>query len=98
MDYSLPEETRTRLDAMRALVDEHVVPLEPLFLEGNHEALMTALEARRQDVRERGWWAPNLPREAGGLGVELTELGLMSEVFGRSPLGHFSFGAQAPDA
>lgn len=98
MDYSLPEETRTRLDAMRAFVDEHVVPLEPLFLEGNHEALMTALEACRQDVRERGWWAPNLPREAGGLGVELTELGLMSEVFGRSPLGHFSFGAQAPDA
>jgi len=98
MDYSLPEETRARLNAMRAFVDENVVPLEPLFLEGHHEALMTALESCRREVRESGWWAPNLPREAGGLGVELTELGLMSEVFGRSPLGHFCFGAQAPDA
>ncbi|MGB5620980.1 MAG: acyl-CoA dehydrogenase family protein, partial [Gammaproteobacteria bacterium] len=45
-----------------------------------------------------GWWAPNLPRAAGGRGADLVELGLWSEELGRSPLGHYVFGCQAPDA
>ena len=45
-----------------------------------------------------GWWAPNLPVAAGGGGADLVELGLWSEELGRSPLGHYVFGCQAPDA
>ncbi len=49
-------------------------------------------------VKEAGLWAPNLPEELGGMGLGLVDLGLLSEALGRSPLGHFVFGCQAPDA
>ncbi|HVK86146.1 MAG TPA: acyl-CoA dehydrogenase family protein, partial [Kofleriaceae bacterium] len=38
------------------------------------------------------------PKDIGGLGLSLVEHGLVSERLGRSPLGHYLFGAQAPDA
>jgi alkylation response protein AidB-like acyl-CoA dehydrogenase len=98
MDYSLPSETRGLLADIRAFLDEQILPLEPLFLGGDWEALAPRLEACREAVRARGWWAPNLPREAGGLGLGLVELGLVSEVLGRCPLAHYAFGCQAPDA
>jgi len=43
-------------------------------------------------------WAPQHPQEFGGMGLNLVEFGLVSEALGGSPLGHFVFGAQAPDA
>jgi acyl-CoA dehydrogenase len=43
-------------------------------------------------------WAPNHPVELGGMGLNLVEHGLVSEALGRSPLGHYVFGCQAPDA
>ncbi|HEX2692070.1 MAG TPA: acyl-CoA dehydrogenase family protein, partial [Kofleriaceae bacterium] len=43
-------------------------------------------------------WGPQLPQELGGLGLGLVEHGLVSERLGRTPLGHYVFGAQAPDA
>src|SRR5471030_3221667 len=39
-----------------------------------------------------------MPVEHGGLGLGLVEHGLVSERLGRSPLGHYVFGCQAPDA
>jgi acyl-CoA dehydrogenase len=98
MDFSLPEDTRGLLADIRGFLDEQILPLEPLFLGGEWDALAARLEACREAVRERGWWAPNLPQEAGGLGLGLVDLGLVSEVLGRTPLGHFAFGCQAPDA
>ncbi len=98
MDYSLPQELEDRLARMRAFVDAELLPLEPLFLTGEWDRLMPELEARREKVRANGWWAPNLPEAAGGAGAGLVELGLISEVVGRTPLGHFTFGCQAPDA
>jgi alkylation response protein AidB-like acyl-CoA dehydrogenase len=45
-----------------------------------------------------GLWAPGHPEEYGGLGLGLVDLGLVSEVLGRTPLGHFVFNCHAPDA
>jgi alkylation response protein AidB-like acyl-CoA dehydrogenase len=98
MDYSLPQELEDRLARMREFVDTELLPLEPLFLGGEWDRLMPELEARRETVRANGWWAPNLPEAVGGAGAGLVELGLISEVVGRTPLGHFTFGCQAPDA
>jgi alkylation response protein AidB-like acyl-CoA dehydrogenase len=49
-------------------------------------------------VKEKGLWAPQLPTELGGMGLNLVEHGLMSEALGHSAIGHFVFGCQAPDA
>jgi len=98
MDFAVDPETETRLAEIRAFVDANLVPLEPLLLAARWDELGPALEAQREAVRGSGWWAPNLPAAAGGAGADLVELGLWSEELGRSPLGHFVFGCQAPDA
>lgn len=98
MDFRIDAEFADRLDRMRAFVIERVQPLEPLLLAGDWDALDSAIEDLRTEVKQHGWWAPNLPAAEGGTGHGLVALGLVSEVLGRSPLGHFVFGCQAPDA
>ncbi len=98
MDFEIDAELSERLARIRAFVIEHVQPLEALLLAGEWSALEQGLADCRGEVRARGWWAPNLPPEEGGTGQGLVALGLVSEVLGRSPLGHFVFGCQAPDA
>jgi acyl-CoA dehydrogenase len=98
MDFQIETELSERLAAMRNFVIERVEPLEPLLLAGAWVALYAALDTCRAEVRARGWWAPNLPAFEGGSGTGLLSFGLVSEVLGRSPLGHYAFGCQAPDA
>jgi hypothetical protein len=98
MDFSVPVHTRNLLTEIRGFVDEELRPLERHLLAGDWLRLEAALIEKRVQVRARGWWAPNLPRESGGTGASLVELGLLSEELGRTPLGHFVFGCQAPDA
>jgi len=49
-------------------------------------------------VKRMELWAPNHPREYGGMGLDLVDHGFVSEALGRTPLGHYVFGCQAPDA
>jgi alkylation response protein AidB-like acyl-CoA dehydrogenase len=98
MDFSISTALSARLEATRAFMIERVQPLEPLLLQGRWAELEAAISGCRAAVKANGWWAPNLSPEEGGSGGGLVELGLVSEVLGRSPLGHFVFGCQAPDA
>ncbi len=43
-------------------------------------------------------WAPNLPREWGGMGIGYIGQALVNEVIGRSVIGPRLFGNAAPDA
>ena len=98
MDFSLSPELTARLGRARAFVDAHVTPLERRLAEDGFFAVEPALAELRGRVKAEGLWAPQLPRELGGMGLSLVEHGLMSEALGRSPLGHYVFGCQAPDA
>jgi len=98
MDFAISDELRDRLAGIRRFVDTELVPLEATLLSGDWATLEAALDKKREQVRAAGWWAPNLPREAGGCGAGLVELGLISEELGRSPCAHYTFGCQAPDA
>jgi acyl-CoA dehydrogenase len=98
MDFQIDAELSARLARTRAFVIECVEPLEPRLLGGDWEALDAAIDTLRAEVRAHGWWAPNLPASEGGSGRGLVALGLISEMLGRSPLGHVVFGCQAPDA
>ena len=51
------------LDAVRALVDEELLPLEEPFLRRGFAAVLPDLLAVRRKVKERGLWAPPLPPE-----------------------------------
>jgi alkylation response protein AidB-like acyl-CoA dehydrogenase len=75
-----------------------VVPLEAEFFARGFGAVAPALDEVRKEVRAAGLWAPQLPTALGGMGLPLLEFGLASRELGRSPLGHFAFNCQAPDA
>ena len=47
---------------------------------------------------EAGYAGINWPAEYGGMGLDFLPHAHMSEILGRSPLGHYVFGCQAPDA
>jgi len=87
------------LAAIREVMAEHLYPLEPDFLNAHvgFRSLLPRLQQVRQIVKDRGLWAPHLPREYGGLGLTLSEFAHISEELGRSPLGHYAFNCQAPD-
>lgn len=98
MDFSIPDETEALLAAVRGFVDERIVPLEPMMIDKPFRHLLPELESLREEVRRRGWWLPQLSRELGGMGLGFMEHAMLSEALGRSPLGHYVFNAQAPDA
>jgi alkylation response protein AidB-like acyl-CoA dehydrogenase len=98
MDFSIPERLRPILAAIREVIDRDVVPLEPRLVGGPFADLLPDLAAVRDVVKGRGLWSPQLPRSLGGMGLSLLEFALVGEELGRSPLGHYAFNAQAPDA
>lgn len=85
------------LPRVRDFVQQELIPLESAYLHGSFRALEPTLQGLRSRVKGMGLWAPHLPVEDGGLGLTLTEFGLLSEELGRSPLGHYTFNCQAPD-
>jgi acyl-CoA dehydrogenase len=99
MDFSLPPSLAPVLDHVRAVVTERVIPLERLLAErGSFRGLLPELQEARAAVKAAGLWAPQLPKEHGGMGLGLMEHARVSEELGRSMLGHYVFGCQAPDA
>ena len=98
MDFELPEPIAEKLREIDRFVRAQIIPLETQLLGGDFSALEAALEKRRSEVKSAGWWAPHLESKWGGCGGDLVELGLIGEVLGQSPLAHFVFGCNAPDA
>ena len=89
--------TAELVTAVRGIVSEELVPLESEFLARPFRELLPVLAERRARIRARGLWAPHLPPEWGGLGLALPAFARLSEEMGRTPLGHYAFGCQAPD-
>ncbi|MGV6852825.1 MAG: acyl-CoA dehydrogenase family protein [bacterium] len=98
MDFKHTPEITDKLDKATTILKEEIIPLEPLLLQSNWEKLYSELAKVRDKVKTTGLWAPNLPTSIGGNFTSLMDLALFSEILGQSPLGHFSFGCQAPDA
>jgi len=98
MDFSVSEKMQTILGMIDEFVDKELIPLEPEFLTTPSTSLLTLFEEKRKLVRQMELWAPNHPKEYGGMELNLMEHALVSESLGRSPLGHYIFGCQAPDA
>jgi alkylation response protein AidB-like acyl-CoA dehydrogenase len=98
MDFGLPKQTCELLARARELVESDVIPLEPIWAARGFGNIDVEMAEVRRRIQAAELWTPQLPREIGGLGLGLLEHGLMSEVMGQSPLGHFAFGCQAPDA
>ncbi|MEO8801655.1 MAG: acyl-CoA dehydrogenase family protein [Polyangiaceae bacterium] len=99
MDFSLPKALEGTLAAIREIVSNDVLPLEKKMLETkSFYAVEPDLKKVRAKVKDKGLWAPQIAKEHGGMGLTLMEHARVSEELGRSPLGHYCFNCQAPDA
>src|SRR5947199_10599800 len=98
MDFSIPAPLQKTLQTVRAFLIEEVYPLERDLMSQPFRQMLPALAAKRDKVRELGLFGPQLPKEYGGAGLKFMEHALLSEELGRTPLGHFVFNCQAPDA
>ncbi|MEM6293793.1 MAG: acyl-CoA dehydrogenase family protein [Myxococcota bacterium] len=97
MDFSIPDTLKPLLAAAADLVTR-LEPLERTALIKGFHAAEPALKDMRAQAKADGLWLPQIPKEAGGQGLSVLEHGLLTEVLGASPLGHYVANCQAPDA
>jgi alkylation response protein AidB-like acyl-CoA dehydrogenase len=98
MDFGVPDHMQSVIRVVRDFMQKEVIPLERDFLGAPFADMLPILEKSRQKARQTGLWAPHIPKEYGGQGFSLLEFAHISEALGQSPLGHFVFNCQAPDA
>lgn len=98
MDFSVPESIASVLPPLRRFVDERVIPVETKARDEGFFSVTDELTALRAEAKAQGWWLPQIEKDHGGMGLSVLEHGMLSEVVGRSPLGHYALNCQAPDA
>jgi len=85
------------LDKIFQIVEKDIIPLEHEFLMNGFRHVLPQLNECRKKVKEQGLWTPYLSSEYGGMGLSLIEFAAVSELLGKTPLGHYCFNSQAPD-
>jgi acyl-CoA dehydrogenase len=96
MDFDLTPDLQDLRGRVRSFVDRQVIPLESH--ENEAEGLpLNLLTTLRQQARDAGLWAPQLPKEYGGLGLSTLGLCIVFEEAGRSLLGPLALNCAAPD-
>jgi acyl-CoA dehydrogenase len=96
MDFDLSPSVRSIQERVRSFIRAEVLPLESS--EKDEEGLpANLLAALRQKARQAGIWAPQLPVEYGGLGLDTAGLCVIFEEAGYSPLGPLALHCAAPD-
>jgi alkylation response protein AidB-like acyl-CoA dehydrogenase len=98
MDFAVSDALQDLLRRIQTVLREEVYPLEREFLNLRFYTIEPRLRELRRKIQAAGLWAPQAPAELGGLGLSLADFALVSETLGQSPLGHYLFGCQAPDA
>jgi len=98
VDFQISDRIQTIVSMINEFVDKELIPLEPEFMTRPFTDMLPVLQEKQAMVKQMELWAPNFPIDCGGMGLSLLEHGLVSEVLGRSPLGHYVFWCQAPDA
>jgi acyl-CoA dehydrogenase len=99
MDFTLSPEIEDLRKRVRAFVDEHVLPLEkdPKNF-ADHENIPDAqLAPVRAKARAAGLWAPQSPKEFGGMQLPIVAWAVMYEEAARSLFGPLAFNCMAPD-
>jgi acyl-CoA dehydrogenase len=96
MEYDDPERGSEVADRVRQFVDEEVVPVERDLL-GEGPVSAETLDELRAEARGRDLYAPQVPEEWGGMGMDFAEVLPVFEAAGRSLLGPAALRVDAPD-
>jgi acyl-CoA dehydrogenase len=99
MDFTLPPEIEDIRVRTRAFIDAEVIPLESD--PGNYDAYenirLDVLAPVREKAKAAGLWAPQSPKEFGGMALPIIAWATMYEEANRSIFGPNALNCQAPD-
>ncbi|MEO1053171.1 MAG: acyl-CoA dehydrogenase family protein [Bacteroidota bacterium] len=91
------EKLKSLYPKVKAFVEEELYPVEPELLKLPFNEAAQILNAKRNQAKELGLWAPYLAPSEGGLGLNMLEFAQISEVLATTPFGHYVLNCQAPD-
>jgi acyl-CoA dehydrogenase len=99
MDFALPPETEALRRRIADFVAAEIMPLEadPANYDAHENIALPVLERLRAKVKAAGLWTPQMPRELGGLGLDVSGMAACYEAMGRSIFGAVAFNCAAPD-
>jgi acyl-CoA dehydrogenase len=99
MDFTLAPEIEDLRLRVRAFVEEHVLPLEsdPQNFSEHENIPEDRLAKVREKARKAGLWAPQSPKEFGGMGLPIVAWAAIYEEAARSIFGPLAIHCMAPD-
>jgi acyl-CoA dehydrogenase len=99
MDFTLPPELEAVRAQTRRFVEDHVLSLEndPANYDEHENIRPEALAPVQAKAKSEGLWAPQAPREYGGMGLPTVGWAAMYEEANRSIFGPLVFNCAAPD-
>jgi len=99
MDFTLSPEIEDIRLRVRAFVEEHVLPLEadPANFSEHENIPEDRLSVVRAKAKKAGLWAPQSPKEFGGMGLPIVAWAAIYEEAARSIFGPLAIHCMAPD-
>lgn len=99
MDFTLPPDVEDFRQRYRAFVAEHLLPLEndPESYDDHENIRLDLLEKMRGKAKAAGLWLPQMPKDAGGQGLNMTAIAACYEEMNYSIFGPVVFNCAAPD-
>ncbi len=97
MDFTIPRHIETITHRVRQFVDEEVIPVEAELLRAGGDLNEEILQSLRAKAKAARLWAPTMPKEWGGMGLNIQEIVPVFEAAGRSMLGPLALHCAAPD-
>jgi acyl-CoA dehydrogenase len=99
MDFALPPEIEDVRLRARAFVAEHILPLEgeAESYDAHENIAIPVLKDVQAKARAADLWAPQAPKEFGGMGLPVVGWAAMYEEANRSIFGPACFNCAAPD-
>jgi acyl-CoA dehydrogenase len=96
-NYHPVAELSALLDRYRSFVQKNLFSIDLQVVTGPFRRYLPVLSELREKAKSEGLFAPHLPVEEGGVGLNLVQFARVSEILGQSPLGHYVFNCNAPD-
>ena len=99
MDFTLPPEIEDIRLRTRRFVEEHVLPLEaePANYDEHENIRLDVLRGVQAKAKAEGLWAPQAPKDYGGMALPIVGWAAMYEEANRSIFGPLAFNCAAPD-
>ena len=97
MDFSIARRIEALVHRVRQFVDDEVIALEAELRRAGKDLDEGKLRELRLKAKAAQLWAPTMPKQWGGLGLNIQEIVPVFEAAGRSLLGPLAMHCAAPD-